>query len=84
MVAPIVKFITVNLSESTFKGYEKNIMKALGIAFLTQLCAQVCRDCGETNLASNVETIGKTELLLISLPLFEEIFEIVRGILSWQ
>ena len=49
------------------------IYKALGVALLTQLCTSVCRDCGESGLAVWVEIAGKTEILLLSLPLMRDV-----------
>ena len=41
------------------------LLKALGVAFLTETAASVCRDSGETGLATWVETAGKLEILLL-------------------
>lgn len=84
MVAPIVKFTTANMSGIYLGDYGKIVMKALGVVILTQFCSQICRDSGEATVASDVEAVGKIELLLLSLPLFEEIFGVVREILSWH
>ncbi len=53
------------------------LLKAVGICFLTQIACDLCRDAGENAIASRVETAGKTAILLISLPLFEQVLELV-------
>ena len=45
------------------------LMKALGIAYAAQLTADICREAGETTLASQIELCGKAEIVLLSLPL---------------
>jgi stage III sporulation protein AD len=57
------------------------IFKALGISYITQLAVDICRDCGESALASSAETAGKILILTISLPLFSELVSIVSGLL---
>ncbi len=49
------------------------LVKALGVAFLTEVAAGICRDSGEASLASWVETAGKLQILLLSLPLIERV-----------
>lgn len=57
------------------------LFKSLGICFLTQLAADICRDSGEGTLASQAETAGKTALLIIALPLFERAAELAQGLI---
>ncbi len=49
------------------------MLKGLGVAVLTQLCADLCRQTGETTLASSVETAGRAELLLLCLPMLKDL-----------
>ena len=63
--------------------YVGTLLKALGVAFLAQMCAGVCRDCGEAGIASWVEWVGKAQILLLSLPLMSEILGVVERALSW-
>ena len=53
------------------------LLKALGVAFLTETAASVCRDSGESGLASWVETAGKLEILLLSFPLIRSVMDTV-------
>lgn len=64
------------------QGYVEILFKALGISIITQLASDSCKDAGETAIASRVELAGKISILLISLPLFERLLEIVRKLLS--
>lgn len=57
------------------------LLKALGVAFLTEIAASVCRDSGETGLATWVETAGKLEVLLLSFPLIKTVLDTVTDIL---
>lgn len=63
--------------------YTGVLIKALGIALLTHLTAELCRDCGESTVAGGVETLGKLEILALCLPLIGSVLEMVEEILSW-
>ena len=58
------------------------LLKALGVAFLTETAASVCRDSGESGLAGWVETAGKMEILLLSFPLIQTAMETVKTLLG--
>ena len=58
------------------------LLRSLGLAMVTELCAGICRDSGETALASWVETAGRLEILVLALPLVHAIAETVAGLLS--
>ena len=58
------------------------LLKALGVAFLTESAASVCRDSGEGGLATWVETAGRLEILLLSFPLIRAVMDTVTGILG--
>lgn len=58
------------------------LIKALGIAFLSEVAAGICRDSGESTLATWVETAGKLEMLILSLPLVERILASVADFLG--
>jgi len=65
------------------RGYIGNVLKALGIAVLTQICADMCRDCGEGSAASGVELIGRLEILVLCIPMLETVISTVAEVLAW-
>ena len=58
------------------------MLKALGIALITQFVSDTCRDNGENALASITETVAKIAVIVMLLPLFETVFDIVSGLLK--
>lgn len=58
------------------------LLRALGIAFLTETAASICRDSGEASLAGWVETAGKLEILLLSFPLIRTVLDTVAALLG--
>ena len=59
------------------------LLKALGVAFLAQICSDICRDCGENSAAAGVELVAKLEILLLCLPMLEKVLGTAREVLSW-
>lgn len=80
--APLVRYLEQLLELHGLSDYATVLMKALGIAVLTQCCADICRECGETSAALGVELTGRVELLLLAIPLMEEVLETARQLLT--
>lgn len=83
MISPLISFWEGAIAKSQVEKYTTLIFKALGIAYLTNITAQICRDCGENGIAGGVETVGKIELLLLALPLLSEVLLTAEEMLSW-
>ncbi len=62
--------------------YVEIMLKALGVSILTQICSGICRDCGENGISAGVEFAGKTEILILCLPLIKRILQYAAEILS--
>ena len=58
------------------------LIKSLGICFITQIACDTCRDAGQSAIASKLEIAGKLTILALSLPLFAQLLEVVRALLS--
>lgn len=64
-------------------AYPKILFKALGICYVTQFATDICKDSGENAIATQLELAGKVALLLLALPLFEGLLEIVERLISF-
>ncbi len=62
--------------------YIKLMMKVLGITLITQFVSDMCRDAGENTLANQTETATKIIVVLMVLPLFESVLNIITGLLE--
>jgi stage III sporulation protein AD len=62
--------------------YMTVLIKSLGVCFVAQLASDICRDANETAIATNVEMAGKIAVLLIALPLFGEIADLVVNLMK--
>ncbi len=62
--------------------YAKILFKAIGICFISQISADICRDAGESALAGKTELAGKIMIIVLALPLMEEILETAKLLLG--
>lgn len=53
------------------------VIKTVGIALLTRVCAELCRDANESGIAAAVEIAGGGCALLVCLPLFHAVLELI-------
>lgn len=75
-VASLTEYLNTLADGTEVKGHLKTLLKAAGIAYLTEFTSGICRDAGVGTVASYVEMLGKTELIMLSLPLMSELLEL--------
>ena len=56
--------------------YFTTVVKTLGICYLTQMASDTCKDAGYSSIASKVELAGKITILLLALPMFENLISL--------
>ena len=62
------------------KEYLAVLFKALGICYITQFACDICKDSGEAALATHAELAGKVSLMVIALPLFSSLVNIIDSL----
>ena len=82
-VTPIVDKMEDLISTTGIQAeYTSILLKTLGICFLTQFSADSCKDAGESAMASKVELAGKIFIIVIALPLFEQVAKIALDLIN--
>ncbi len=61
--------------------YLATLLKILGIAYIAEFGAQVCRDSGEGTVANKIEMAGKVLIMILALPIFAAILEVIIRLL---
>jgi stage III sporulation protein AD len=62
-------------------SYISLIFKAAAICFITQITADICRDSGESAIASAAELWGRGAVTFLSLPLVRVLLELINEML---
>lgn len=57
--------------------YVSTVLKVTGIAYIAEFAAEICRDAGESSVASKVELGGKVLILLLSMPIISSLFDLI-------
>ena len=59
-----------------------SILKIVGIAYLCEIAAGICKDAGSGSVSDMVLLGGKILILVIAIPIIEALIEIVLGVVS--
>lgn len=59
----------------------KILLKITGVAILTEFAVSICKDSGETAIASKIDLGGKIIIISISIPIITALLELVINIL---
>ncbi|QJW47785.1 stage III sporulation protein AD [bacterium BFN5] len=57
--------------------YLNTILKIIGIAYITEFGAQVCRDAGEGAVASKIEFAGKVLVMVMAIPIIALVLDTI-------
>ena len=82
LYAPIVLRIKNLFALGEASALALPVLRAAGITLICEFAAGLCRDMGEGSIAEGVLLFGKLEILLLALPLVDELVEIVEALLS--
>lgn len=81
IATPLIEFLN-NLAEPSSKKFITLLLKAIGISLIASTTADICRDSGEQAIANKVELLGKCEILLLSLPILQDLTLLMTQILE--
>lgn len=57
------------------------ILKITGIAILTEFAVSICKDSGETSIASKIDIGGKVMIITISIPIISSLLETILKVI---
>lgn len=62
---------------SSYGSYFKLLIKIIGITYLAEFSADLCKDAGANTLASQIELFGKLSILVLCMPIMTSLLETV-------
>ncbi len=57
------------------------LLKIIGIAYIAEFGAEVCKDAGESAIASKIELAGKVIIMVIAVPIITSLLDLVVKIM---
>ncbi|NLJ96149.1 MAG: stage III sporulation protein AD [Clostridiales bacterium] len=64
--------------------YINILIKIIGITYITEFAAALCKDSGYSAIGSQVELIGKISVLAISMPILMALLDTINNFLMVQ
>ncbi len=61
--------------------YLNTVLKVIGIAYIAEFGAQLCKDAGEGAIAAKIELGGKILIMILALPVLTALMEVILKIL---
>lgn len=61
--------------------YMETILKIIGVAYIAEFGAQICRDAGEGAIASKVEFAAKVIVIVLAIPVIAAVFDYLLKLL---
>lgn len=62
---------------SAYGSYFKLLIKIIGITYLAEFSADLCKDAGANTLASQIELFGKLSILVLCMPIMTSLLETI-------
>lgn len=57
------------------------VIKVMGVAYISQMGAELCRDSGENAIATKIELAGKVIICAMALPIVSGLFDVITNIM---
>lgn len=73
--------ISISNNMKLDKMYISIVMKIIGIAYIAEFGVQICKDAGESSIASKIELVGKVLIMVVSAPILIALMELVLSIM---
>ncbi|MGI6485771.1 MAG: stage III sporulation protein AD [Thermoanaerobacterales bacterium] len=61
--------------------YMSTILKIIGVSYIAEFGAQICRDAGSSAIASKIEFAAKIIIMILSLPILLAVLDLILKIL---
>jgi stage III sporulation protein AD len=81
-LAPVIDLIKIYSGRANIDiQYLPALLKIIGIAYIVEFGAEICRDAGENAIASKIELAGKVLIAIMAIPIITSLLELVIKIM---
>lgn len=60
-------------------SYLKTLFKVIGITYVCEFSAGICKDAGYGSVAGQIEVLGKLSVMFLGMPILLAVLEQIRG-----
>lgn len=61
--------------------YINILLKIIGIAYIVEFAAEICKDAGESSIASKIELAGKVIIIVLAVPIITSLLDLIIKIM---
>lgn len=65
------------------EGYLTILVKVIGITYICEFCAGICKDAGYGSVADQIEILGKLSVLFAGLPILLAVIQTLDGLIAY-
>ena len=65
------------------EGYLTILVKVIGITYICEFCAGICKDAGYGSVADQIEILGKLSVLFAGLPILLAVIQTLDGMIAY-
>ncbi|ACL76261.1 stage III sporulation protein AD [Ruminiclostridium cellulolyticum] len=77
-LSAVIDFIkTFSQKADIDSEYISILLKIVGIAYISEFGAEVCKDAGESSIASKIELAGKVTIVVLAVPIITSLLDLV-------
>lgn len=62
-------------------AYISTLLKIIGIAYIVEFGSEVCRDAGESSVATKIELAGKVTIVLLAVPIITSLLDLIINLM---
>lgn len=74
-LSPVINYLSYVFETTKIGKYGEILIKCLCISLISGVCATLCRDSGEESISQFALLAGRIQIIILSLPLIEEILD---------
>lgn len=82
MAVPAIEYIKNITEKISFNGMDI-IVKSVGIGLITQFVSDIASDFNNKALATQMIFAGRVSILMLSIPMFMEVFKIIERLINY-
>ena len=82
ILSPVAQYVTFLTESNDYSPLTSVLIKSAGICLLCTSACEICKDLGESSLASKLELAGKCTLITMSLPVIKTVFDYAQKLIN--
>lgn len=67
---------------SEYSYFMRLLLKMIGLTYLSELAAGICKDYGYSSVGNQIEILGKMLIVVVGLPILKTIMELLEEVLK--